>query len=78
LRSACNSEPLGEVAHSSMVFVECVLEKYDAPIDLILGGHAIANTDYRARGPSPVHAQIPFPAKTRGAEIAAHSGANSL
>jgi len=49
--------------HSGMVFVECVMDKYDAPHDLILGGHAIADTDYGARGPqSAVNAQIPFPA----------------
>ena len=45
--------------HSAMVFVECVMDKYDAPIDLILGGHAIADTDYGARGPQKaVDAQI--------------------
>jgi hypothetical protein len=32
-----------------MVFVECVMDKYDAPLDLILGGRAIADTDYGAR-----------------------------
>jgi len=48
--------------HSSMVFIECVMDKYDAPYDLILGGHAIADTDYGARGPqSAADAQIPFP-----------------
>jgi indolepyruvate decarboxylase len=47
--------------HSAMVFVECVMDKYDAPIDLILGGHAIADTDYGARGPqTAVNAQIPL------------------
>jgi indolepyruvate decarboxylase len=51
-----------ESPHSTMVFVECVMDKYDAPYDLILGGHAIADTDYGARGPqSAVNAQIPFP-----------------
>jgi TPP-dependent 2-oxoacid decarboxylase len=48
--------------HSGMVFVECVMDKYDAPLDLILGGHAIADTDYGARGPqSALNAQIPLP-----------------
>jgi len=48
--------------HSGMVFVECVMDKYDAPRDLILGGHAIADTDYGARGPqSASDAQIPMP-----------------
>jgi len=49
--------------HSTMVFVECVMDKYDAPYDLVLGGHAIANTDYGSRGPqSAENAQIPMPA----------------
>ena len=49
--------------HSDMVFVECVMDKYDAPLDLIRGGHAIADTDYGTRGPqSAVNAQIPMPA----------------
>jgi indolepyruvate decarboxylase len=48
--------------HSGMVFVECVMNNYDAPLDLILGGHAVADTDYGARGPqSAVNAQIPLP-----------------
>jgi indolepyruvate decarboxylase len=48
--------------HSGMVFVECVMDKYDAPIDLILGGHAIADTDYGPRGPQlAANAQIPMP-----------------
>jgi indolepyruvate decarboxylase len=50
--------------HSGMVFVECVMDKYDAPVDLILGGHAIAETDYGARGPQTgVNSQIPMPAR---------------
>jgi len=50
--------------HSAMVFVECVMDKYDAPLDLIVGGHAIADTDYGARGPqSAVNAQIPLPTR---------------
>jgi indolepyruvate decarboxylase len=48
--------------HSGMVLVECVMDKYDAPYDLVLGGHAIADTDYGVRGPqSAVNAQIPLP-----------------
>jgi indolepyruvate decarboxylase len=51
-----------DAPHSSMVFVECVMDKYDAPIDLIVGGHAIADTDYGARGPQTApNAQIPLP-----------------
>jgi indolepyruvate decarboxylase len=53
-----------DAPHSSMVLVECVMDKYDAPYDLILGGHAIADTDYGARGPqSAVNAQIPMPVR---------------
>lgn len=51
-------------SHSTMVLVECVMDKYDAPYDLILGGHAIADTDYGPRGPqAAANAQIPFPAR---------------
>jgi indolepyruvate decarboxylase len=50
--------------HSTMVLVECVMDKFDAPYDLILGGHAIADTDYGIRGPqSAADAQIPFPTR---------------
>ena len=60
-----NSNELQKVLdapHSAIVFVECVMDKYDAPIDLILGGHAIADTDYGPRGPhSAENAQIPLP-----------------
>ena len=62
--------------HSDMVFVECVMDKYDAPSDLILGGHAIADTDYGARGPqSTVNAQILLPTRfgERNADPAADS-----
>jgi indolepyruvate decarboxylase len=53
-------------AHTGMVLVECVMDKYDAPYDLILGGHAIADTDYGARGPQTAeNAQISLPASVR-------------
>jgi len=65
-----------DAPHTNMVFVECVMDKYDAPIDLIVGGHAIAETDYGARGPQKAaNAQIPLPprqvARTRdvGAKV---------
>jgi indolepyruvate decarboxylase len=46
--------------HSGMVFVESVMDKYDAPIDLIIGGHALADSDYGIPGPqSAANAQIP-------------------
>ena len=38
--------------HSGMVFVESVMDKYDAPIDLIVGGHALADSDYGYPGRS--------------------------
>jgi hypothetical protein len=48
--------------HSDMVFMESVMDKYDAPIDLIVGGHALADSDYGVRGPqSAANAQIAFP-----------------
>ena len=56
-----------ESPHSGMVFVESVIDKYDAPIDLIVGGHALADSDYGVPGPqSAINSQIPLP--TRSAE----------
>jgi indolepyruvate decarboxylase len=50
--------------HSDMVFVEAVMDKYDAPIDLIVGGHALADSDYGVPGPqSAANAQIPLPVR---------------
>ena len=50
--------------HSGMVFVESVMDKYDAPIDLIVGGHALADSDYGVPGPqSAANAQIPLAAR---------------
>jgi hypothetical protein len=54
--------------HSGMVFVESVMDKYDAPIDLIVGGHAIADSDYGVRGPqSAANSQIPMPRRADSA-----------
>jgi TPP-dependent 2-oxoacid decarboxylase len=48
--------------HSGMVFVECVMDKYDAPIDLIIGGRALADSDYGVPGSqSAANSQIPLP-----------------
>lgn len=48
--------------HSGMVFVESVMDKYDAPLPLIVGGHGLADSDYGVPGPqSAVNAQIPLP-----------------
>jgi len=50
--------------HSGMVFVESVMDKYDAPIDLIVGGHALADSDYGVPGPQlAANAQIPLPTR---------------
>jgi hypothetical protein len=40
------------------------MDKYDAPIDLIVGGHALADSDYGVPGPqSATNAQIAFPTR---------------
>ena len=50
--------------HSELVFVESVMDKYDAPVDLIVGGHALADSDYGVPGPQAVpDSQIPMPAR---------------
>jgi len=60
--------------HSGTVFVESVMDKYDTPIDLIVGGHALADSDYGVLGPqSAANAQIPFP--TRHSERATDASA---
>jgi indolepyruvate decarboxylase len=47
--------------HSGMVFVELVMDKDDAPIDLIVGGHALADSDYGVPGPQAApNSQIPL------------------
>src|SRR5262245_27760510 len=57
--------------HSAMDIVECVMDKIDAPIDLILGGHAIADTDYGTRGPqTAVNAQITLPTSAPHRQVA--------
>ena len=53
-----------DAPHSGMVFVESVMGKYDAPIDLIVGGHALADSDYGVPGPqSAANAQIAMPTR---------------
>jgi indolepyruvate decarboxylase len=50
--------------HSGMVLVESVMDKYDAPIDLIVGGHALADSDYGVPGPqSAPDSQIAMPTR---------------
>ena len=54
-----------DAQHSKMVFVESVMDKYDSPIDLIIGGHALADSDYGVPGPqAETNAQIQLPART--------------
>jgi indolepyruvate decarboxylase len=51
-------------AHGGLVFVESVMDKYDAPVELIRGGHAVADSDYGPRGPQfapDAQLQIPNP-----------------
>lgn len=48
--------------HSGMVFVECVTDKFDAPLPLIVGGHELADSDYGVPGPqAAANAQIELP-----------------
>ena len=50
--------------HAGMVFVESVMDKYDAPIDLIVGGHALADSDYGVPGPqAKANSQIAMPTR---------------
>jgi indolepyruvate decarboxylase len=57
-------EEVLEDPHNNLVFVESVLDKYDSPTTLILGGHAFADTDYGPRGPQTVPgSQIELPAR---------------
>lgn len=48
--------------HSGMVFVECVTDKFDAPLALVVGGHELADSDYGVPGPQSVAgSQIEMP-----------------
>ena len=50
--------------HSGMVFVESVMDKYDAPIDLIVGGHALADSEYGVPGhQAAANSQIALPTR---------------
>jgi indolepyruvate decarboxylase len=62
VQSGSELQQVLDAPHSELVFVEAVMDKDDAPFTLILGGHAIADTDYGRRGPQFVpNAQIPMP-----------------
>jgi indolepyruvate decarboxylase len=64
VRTSNDLQKILESPHSGMVFVESVMDKYDAPIDLIVGGHALADSDYGVPGPqSAANAQIPSPTR---------------
>ena len=56
--------------HSELVFVESVMDKYDSPADLIIGGHLFGNLDYGPRGPQTApDARLPLPAEFAGRGI---------
>jgi indolepyruvate decarboxylase len=62
VRTSNELQKVFDSPHSGMVFVETVMDKYDAPIDLIVGGHALADSDYGVPGPqAAVNAQIEMP-----------------
>jgi indolepyruvate decarboxylase len=51
-----------DTPHKGLVFVEILLDKDDAPINLIKGGHATSHIDYGPRGPQFAdNARIPLP-----------------
>ena len=51
-----------ETLHDDLILVESVMDPNDAPVGLIRGGHASADTDYGPRGPQfRPNAQIPLP-----------------
>ena len=53
-----------ETSHEALVLVESVMDKHDSPAELILAGHAFADTDYGPRGPqSAPGAQIEMPGR---------------
>jgi indolepyruvate decarboxylase len=57
-------EKVLQAPHKGFVFVESVMDKNDSPVELILGGHAFADTDYGPRGPQSVPgAQIELPTR---------------
>jgi indolepyruvate decarboxylase len=55
VRTSRELQQVLDAPHAGMVFVEAVMDKYDAPIDLITGGHALADSDYGAPGPQSAH-----------------------
>jgi indolepyruvate decarboxylase len=56
--------------HADCVFVESVMDKYDSPPDLILGGHLFGNLDFGPRGPQTApNARLPLPPEFAGRGI---------
>jgi hypothetical protein len=56
-----------------------VMDKYDAPIDLIVGGHALGDSDYGVPGPqSAANAPIPFPTRHSGLNANASAESNPV
>jgi indolepyruvate decarboxylase len=59
VRTSRELQKVLDAPHARMVFVETVMDKCDAPIDLITGGHALADSDYGVPGPqSAANSQI--------------------
>jgi indolepyruvate decarboxylase len=62
VRTSSELQKVLDSPHSEMVFVESVMDKYDAPFTLILGGHGLADSDYGVPGPqSAANSQIELP-----------------
>jgi indolepyruvate decarboxylase len=53
-----------EIPHNTFVLIESVMDKYDSPAELVMGGHAFAETDYGPRGPQSLPGtQIEIPTR---------------
>jgi indolepyruvate decarboxylase len=67
VRTARELRVVLDAPHAGLVLVESVLDKYDAPVELIRGGHAFADIDYGPRGPqSRDGVQIAVPTSRKG------------
>ena len=62
VRSRAELQAVLDGPHDDLVFVESLMNPHDAPVGLIRGGHASADTDYGPRGPQfAKDAQIELP-----------------
>jgi indolepyruvate decarboxylase len=62
VETVADLEKLLEAEHAGLVFVEAVMDKFDAPVDIIRSGHACADSDYGPRGPQAARgAQLEAP-----------------